>query len=116
MQTNPISAQSFKGSYQLPEFDTDRAIELARALRNMEDEFKHQKEEPEKKNKLELALTAAVGLSGMFLIGKKGYKKQTKFYQTSYQTKKLKMWQNLHPKKHPLSSPKQKNRTLWLKS
>ena len=46
MQTNPISAQSFKGNYQLPELDTDRAIELARALRNMEDEFKHQKEGP----------------------------------------------------------------------
>ena len=80
MQTNPISAQSFKGSYQLPELDTDRAIELARALRNMEDEFRHQKEEPEKKNKLELALTAAVGLSGMFLIGKKGYKKARKIF------------------------------------
>ena len=90
MQTNPISAQSFKGSYQLPEFDTDRAIELARALRNMEDEFKHQKEEPEKKNKLELALTAAVGLSGMFLIGKKGYKKANKILSDFLSNEKVK--------------------------
>ena len=44
----------------------------------------------EKKNKLELALTAAVGLSGMFLIGKKGYKKANKILSDILSNEKVK--------------------------